>query len=109
MTDTLPMVWPGSPNARESDPVESHQAADSVNVRKAEASQNAVLGALHSSLTPLTDTEIVHLVNREGKVFSESRIRTARKELEELRKVVQDGTIKPAGARTPHRTWRAVA
>lgn len=109
MSDTLPMVWPGSPNARADHPVESHQAADSITPKKAEASQRAVLEALRSSLTPLTDTEIVHLVNRERKLFSESRIRTARKELEEMGRVEQDGTIVPAGARTAHRTWRAVA
>lgn len=101
----VPTVFPGSPNARRTDPVESHEAADSITPDVTAASQAAVLNALGSVLYAVTDQEIAHLVNREQIRFSESRLRTARHELEEMGVVRHAGRSKPPGARTYSRTW----
>lgn len=103
-----PMVHPGSPNARSTDPVESHQAADSISADASAASQAAVLAALESTLTPLADQEIARIVNRAERRFSDSRLRTARHELEEAGAVREVGTVKLAGSRSPSRTWEVV-
>ena len=104
MSAILPIVWPDSPRARRADPAESHLAADATQTSVA-ASQIAVREILSSVVFPLTDAEIVRLVNRERVRFSESRIRTARHELVEDGLVVAAGLVRPVGARTRSTIW----
>lgn len=100
----IPTVYPDSPRARRTDPLTSHEAADATSGSVA-ASQAAVRDILASVMFPLTDTEIIRLVNREAHVFSESRLRTARHELVEAGVVTDAGTVKPEGARTRSTVW----
>lgn len=99
-----PMVHPGSPRVRVGDPVSSHEAADATDGCVG-ASQAAVRDVLAGVMFPLTDAEIVRLVNRELVRFSESRIRTARHELVEDGLVVAAGLVRPVGARTRSTIW----
>lgn len=98
---TVQTVWPDSPRARATDPLESHEAADATQGSVA-ASQAAVLTVLEDALMPLMDEEIAgYLKGR----FSPSRVRTARHELEEDGRVVSTGSVRPPGRRTRCRVW----
>ncbi len=72
-------------HARASDPWTSHAAARSVNVKP---SQAAVLRVLDGEMT-LAD--IVDRVELSGERFSDSRIRTATKELQDAGRVIDTG------------------
>ena len=69
-------------HARSTDPATPHEAAASLDKGKMYASQQAVLSALRVR-GPLTDTEIAReiQIHGDGQTYSESRLRTARKEL----------------------------
>ncbi len=69
-------------HARSTDPTTSHEAAESVGEGNMYASQQAVLSALPVR-GPMTDPEIARqiTIHGDGQVHSESRLRTARKEL----------------------------
>jgi hypothetical protein len=86
---TVPMVYPGSPNARRTDPLTSHEAADSVD----EAASCAEVRRLLGKHGPLTDEQIAwkHAAPLPRPLFSPSRLRTARHELEESGVVVDVG------------------
>ena len=79
-------------HARSTDPATSHEAAASVGEGKMYASQQAVLSALRVR-GPMTDPEIARqiTIHGDGQVHSESRLRTARKEL------VDKGMVHAAG------------
>lgn len=80
----LPVVesWSGldEPRARRSDPVTSHMAADSISGEAREASELFVLQTV-KRMSPLTDADIHDLAVIGGNHWSESRLRTARKQL----------------------------
>ena len=69
-------------HARSTDPSTSHEAASSLGEGKLLASQQAVLSALRVR-GPMTDPEIAReiQIHGDGQTYSESRLRTARKEL----------------------------
>jgi hypothetical protein len=102
--------WPDIPApARQQDPVTSHEAAASVNVK---GSQVAVLRVLAFFSEGLPDHEIADLIDgfpgtySEGVTYSDSRVRTARHELELAGHVVdlEDADVwTPRGGRT--RRW----
>ena len=89
---TVPMVFPGSPNVRSTDPLTSHEAAD---LSDTAASQLEVMRILEHASRPLSDGEIYreHLAAPvlNPWSFSDSRLRTARHEL------VEDGFVVEAG------------
>ena len=80
-------------HARVTDPVTSWEAAESVDETKIAASQQAVLTALRKH-GPSTDRNLVQITFQQRR-FSESRIRTARKELVDM------GLVRQAGFHTP--------
>lgn len=92
----IPTVYPGSADTRRTDPVTSHEARDSISVEALAESQQEVLAIL-SMYGPLEDHRIheAHEVRAElGHALfklSGSRLRTARKELTELGRVVSAG------------------
>lgn len=92
MTTVPPMVYPGSPNVRSTDPIESHEAADRTDTA---ASQLEVMRILAQAGRPMSDGEIYreHLAAPvlNPWSFSDSRLRTARHEL------VEDGLVVEAG------------
>lgn len=109
MTTVPPMVYPGSPNVRSTDPIESHEAADRTDVA---GSQQEVLRILQGAGRPLGDGEIyrTHILNPGplDVVWSEARLRTARHELVEAGMVVDAGVgVTRAGRRC--RVWAAVS
>ncbi len=69
-------------HARSTDPATSHEAARSIDEGTMYASQQAVLSALRVQ-GPMTDPEIAReiQIHGDGQTHSESRLRTARKEL----------------------------
>lgn len=89
---TVPMVYPGSPNTRSTDPLTSHEAADMTDTA---ASRLEVLRILTHADRPLSDGEVYreHLAAPvlNPWSFSDSRLRTARHEL------VEDGLVVEAG------------
>ena len=80
-------------HARITDPVTSWEAAESIDETKIAASQTAVLLTLRV-YGPSTDRRLVRMSFQWG-IFSESRIRTARKELVDM------GLVRQAGFHTP--------
>lgn len=102
IAETLPMVWPESPNARRTDPVTSHEAADLTDTARSRA---AVLTILRAASKPLSDEEI----DRAHRTltltpFTPSRMRTARHELVERGSVVAVGVTRSATGRKTT-TW----
>lgn len=89
MNPSVPMVYPGSANTRRSDPLTSHEAADSVD----EAASCAEVRRLLAAHGPLTDEEIAwkHAAPLPRPMFSQSRLRTARSELKEAGVVIEAG------------------
>ena len=88
---TVPMVLPGSADARVTDPDTSHEARDSITATKAAASCEEVLRILRTH-GPLTDEQISGHHRAQWIVeFSDSRLRTARHELVEAGHVVDAG------------------
>lgn len=89
---TVPIVYPGSPNVRSTDPLTSHEAAD---LSDTAASQLEVMRILAHADRPLSDGEIYreHLAAPvlNPWSFSDSRLRTARHEL------VVEGRVVAAG------------
>lgn len=100
---TVPTVYPGSPRARATDPITSHEAADATQGSVA-ASQAAVISILTGAAAPLSDQQIARAAEAFGYRFSGSRLRTARHELEEDGVVVKAGTVKHPG-RTRMAVW----
>jgi hypothetical protein len=103
-------IWPGdSPRARTTDRLTSHEAADATAPHIA-ASQAAVRHVLSSAplagAIPLTDVEIARYAAELGYRFSDSRLRTARRELEDMGIVESAGTVKPSGSRTRFTVWK---
>lgn len=68
------------PVARRTDPATSWAAAQSLSDGHVRGSQQAVLSTLRQS-GPLTDPEIMAAIHAAGGTWSDSRLRTARKEL----------------------------
>lgn len=92
--DVPPILPDDSPRVRASDPVTSHRAADATRKSRS-GSRDAVLKALHQD-GPLADHELVLAVQTDAtwnltRMYSPSRIRTARAELVELGLVTQAG------------------
>jgi hypothetical protein len=75
MTDTLPDLV--SPRARRTDPITSHEAADTNDV--AASRQYVMFMAIEHGA--MTDHQMIKRAKRAGSFFSESRLRTARHEL----------------------------
>jgi len=97
-----------SPNARLSDPTESHEAAGSISVGHKAASQAIILHILRDAGCPLTDEEIGEEAVWFG-TWSPSRLRTARAELVEQGLVRKVGTTLPEGHRTHCALWDVTA
>ena len=100
-----PMLWGvDSPRTRATDPVTSHEAADSNRVA---ASTRAVLTALAEG--PADDSQILtrHIarVGRHGVAFTPQRLRTARAELVEAGRVVHTGGFHVTGTGRRARVW----
>jgi hypothetical protein len=92
-TATVPAILPDdSPRVRRSDPITSHEAADSNNL----AESSAVVLALMRLNAPMgmADWEIFHDHQLEGGKYTEQRLRTARHEL------VESGQIEDSGDTT---------
>lgn len=93
--DVPHQIYPGdSPRVRLTDPPTSHRAADAT-AKSRPGSQKAVLDALHRD-GPLADHELVLAVQADAtwngaRMYSPSRIRTARAEL------VEAGLVQDAG------------
>lgn len=105
-----PMLWDDDePRARRTDPVTSHEAADSTQ-SKAAASRDFVLYLLRD-LGPMADHELVDaadLLNArlpETPRFSPSRLRTARHELTEAGKVTDLGIFRLTVSRRRAQVW----
>lgn len=95
MSFTVPVVlWDDSPRVRESDPVTSHEAADSNNVSKSHA---AVLSVLEYE----GEHAQFEMERRCAGVLSPSRVRSAFSELEALGKVRRTDQFRltPSGRR----------
>lgn len=105
MTTVPPMVYPGSPNVRSTDPITSHEAADLTDTA---ASQLEVMRILEHADRPLSDGEIYreHLAAPvlNPWSFSDSRLRTARHELELEGRVVAAGEGRTSKGRRC-KTW----
>lgn len=105
MTTVPPMVYPGSPNVRSTDPLTSHEAAD---LSDTAASQLEVMRILEHADRPLSDGEIYreHLAAPvlNPWSFSDSRLRTARHELVEAGSVVEAGEGRTSKGRRC-KTW----
>lgn len=99
------MVFPGSANARSTDPLTSHEAAD---LSDTAASQLEVMRILEHASRPLSDGEIYreHLAAPvlNPWSFSDSRLRTARHELVEDGRVVEAGVGRTSKGRRC-KTW----
>ena len=100
MSTLPPMVYPGSPNVRSTDPLTSHEAAD--------LSELEVMRILEHADRPLSDGEIYreHLAAPvlNPWSFSDSRLRTARHELEVEGRVVAAGEGRTSKGRRC-KTW----
>lgn len=96
--DWVPRILPDdSPRVRESHPIESHQAADSITVEGKEASQAYILGDLRKHGRSAA-WEIEKRAEELSRSFSPSRLRTALKELEEAGRVIRSkGGTTPRG------------
>ncbi len=105
MSTVPPMVYPGSPNVRSTDPLTSHEAAD---LSDTAASQLEVMRILEHADRPLSDGEIYreHLAAPvlNPWSFSDSRLRTARHELELEGRVVAAGEGRTSKGRRC-KTW----
>jgi hypothetical protein len=105
-TDMLPFVFPDdTPRARRSDPLTSHEAADTNDIA---GSRSAVLQVLTASQKPLADHEI-EMAHRlyVYRPYTSSRLRTARHELVTDGLIESSGTTRtPSGRRT--QTWTLV-
>lgn len=88
-----PILPDDSPRVRESHPIESHLAADSITLEGKEASQAYVLSDLVTH-----GKSAAWQIEKRADRFSPSRLRTALKELEEAGRVVRSkGGITPSG------------
>lgn len=101
-----------SPRVRESDPVTSHQAADATKKSRS-GSRDAVLAALHRD-GPLADHELVLAIQADAtwngsRMYSPSRIRTARAELTEAGLVQEAGYTRKTVSGLPAIVWEVVA
>lgn len=101
-----PMIFPDdSARVRASDPVTSHEAADSNDVAE---SQLQVLATL-AKVGPLADHEIHEWLTHVGILFSPSRVRTARHELLEAGLVEDTGMFHLTPARRRTKVWGLTA
>jgi hypothetical protein len=110
MTATLPPMVASSialgatdtPRARRTDPVTSHEAADTSDVSR---SIGLVLDILLNSAEPLTDEQIEYVaVVERNETFTGQRLRTARNALVRLEQVVM---ADKHGGRTSRGRWSA--
>ncbi len=100
------ITMPEGPRVRRTDPTTSHQAADATESKVA-ASQRAVALILEDAHEALTDEQIATKARWEyGFRFSDSRLRTARKELVDQDLVVAAGSVHPEGHRTRMTVWK---
>lgn len=116
LNDTLPPtlfdpVDEDAPRVRATDPVTSHQAADATRKSRA-GSRDAVLAALLRD-GALADHELVLAVQSDatwngGRMYSPSRIRTARSELVERGLVEDAGFTRKTVSGLDAIVWRAV-
>lgn len=100
-----------SPRVRATDPITSHLAADATK-KSRPGSRDAVLAALHRD-GPLADHELVLAIQADatwngGRMYSPSRIRTARSELVELGLVEEAGYTRKTVSGLDAMVWRAV-
>jgi hypothetical protein len=106
---STPTVWPDSPRVRVTDPVTSHEAADATTSVVA-ASQAAVAHILTDAGKSLTHEEIIQRGRWQyGYRFSDSRFRTATKELVDMGRVVNDGITRLEGHRIRQTLWKLAA
>lgn len=105
-----PMIFPDdSPRARTTDPLTSHEAAD-VSASSVALSHRVVEKILEDASGPLTDVQIIHrAIWEHGYRLSESRIRTARKELQTQGRVVDAGVTRVEGHRARMHLWKLSA
>lgn len=102
---------PLSPRARRDDPTTSHAAADSITPEGREASEIEVLAILAEARSPLTAAQIVRMHDTRvwqlagARAYSDSRLRTALKQLVDDVLVVQDGEGRSKSGRRAA-TWR---
>lgn len=104
ITESVPMVFPDSPRVRRTDPVSSHEAADSNNVP---LSHRLVLQAIDmAGKRGLTQAQAEAWLRGQ---LSPSRVRTAFSELEVLGKVRRTDEYRktPSGRRA--QVWEVVA
>lgn len=96
-------------HARNTDPETSHEAAATIDQSK---SQQAVMTAARNHLTgPFTDKDLVRTFRQERATlprFSESRIRTARRELVDQGLLQLHGLTRPVSGRR-ERLWEVTA
>lgn len=102
----LSTVTGDSPRARRSDPVTSHEAADSISPEALEASEVEVLAILADVGRPMTAEELTkvhHLRAWNGTAagtWTDQRLRTALKQLRRAGRVVVDGRGKTSTGRS---------
>jgi len=113
---SAPVILPAgdTARARKTDPVTSHAAADSITPEGREASEHEVLAILADADTPITAEAIAsrHL-NRAGwgetpHHYTDSRLRTALKQLADDGLVIRDGEGRTKSGRRAA-TWRAAS
>lgn len=101
-----PIVTPGSPNARRSDPDTSHEAADGNDIHGARAEVMFYLG-----LEPLADHELVAMFEADAnlvgaKTYTPQRLRTARAELVEMGLVEATGIYRLTATKGKANVWQ---
>lgn len=105
-TPILSTLTGDNPRARRSDPVTSHEAADSITIDALEASEVEVLTILGTVSRPITADEIIrsHGIRAWSgdaeRAWTDSRIRTAISQLRKTGRVVADGRGKTRTGRS---------
>jgi len=104
-TTTLPQILANNDTARTrySDPITSHEAADSSNLAESSA---AVLSLLVGRPDGLADWEIEHDHRIAGGTYTGQRLRTARHELTELGVIEDSGVMKLTLSGRRCKVWR---
>jgi hypothetical protein len=113
---SAPAILPAgdTARARKTDPVTSHEAADSISVVGREASEVEVLTILRAADKPITSEQLEHRhITRAWQIpgislYSGARLRTALKQLADDGMVIRDGEGRTKSGRRAA-TWRAAA
>lgn len=96
-------VWPhDSARARRTDRATSHEAADATAPKVAQsqaAVRHALTYATVNGRPAIIDPDIAVIARQLGYHYSDSRLRTARRELEDMGVVVEAGSTVPKGHR----------